>query len=598
MTRRLFVTAWLTMLPAAAAGQTVTGVAEVTAAQGTSTSDHQTNTNNAIWQLYSIGYEAPLIDPRLMKYNTAVTFRSSSLALGGDQQAQQGKQGGLGYALGASLFPTRPFPFFIQVSRDIVNESAGYPSTGTSRAGLVLPPDTPIPDFQTTTRTLTTGWQLNATSLPRVELNYRRGNSEVAGGPYDATRTDSDLQAGVFEDGQRTRQTLRFERTALSNAPAQAFNQRASDLNYELTSLVGRRSRFVVRTGSRTMFSLFDLQPSAVDVGKGNYTLPSQGDVHTSYVTTGLTWEPATRLSVDITGGFDRQDSGSTTLNALLANTSARLEIFRGFSINGSGTYGERGQVVNDATVTVTTTSALAGSTFRTGPHWFEMTLNGARGIGFNMTPEGERGEVRTWSGQATLSSSWRWVSLSTGYDRAESADAILLYGNYAIERTHWSAQHGSSRVSISAELENAIVSRGKGDTLTHTHQNTFTGTVSLNTRKGMLLAVNAGGFHTDTSPNIDRTLFYGGSFDMRLRRALHLSAWARRERVLASQTALDQQNLYLFGSVEYGLRLFRVALEYQHNEQALLEHGLDNPFHFRGHQARVRLTRTFGFRR
>ena len=210
MVRRLgIVSCTFALLPAPAAAQTLSGVAEVTAVRGTNVSDNQTSTNNAMWQLYSVNYEAPLIDPRLMKYNASLSFRSNSLDLGGDQTLTQtqthGTQGGLGYALGASLFPTRPFPFFIQASRDIVNESSGYPSSSSSRAGLVLPADTPLPDFQTTTRALNAGWQLNAPSLPRVELNYRSGSSNVVGGPFDATRTDSDLHAAGPRNPWRSR---------------------------------------------------------------------------------------------------------------------------------------------------------------------------------------------------------------------------------------------------------------------------------------------------------------------------------------------------------------------------------------------------------
>jgi len=588
------------ILPAAAAAQTVNGVAEWTAVRGTDVSDSRTSTNNAVWQLYSLGYEAPFIDPRLLKYNTSISFRSNSLDLGGDQRQTQthGAQGGLGYALGASLFPTRPFPFFIQASRDIINETSGYPSSSSSRAGLVLPADTPVPDFQTTTRSLNAGWQLNAQSLPRVELNYRSGSSNVVGGPFDATRTDTDLHAGVFQDGKRTRQAFRFEKTEFSNAPIAAFDQQVNDLSYDFTALAGRRSRVEVRAGRRRTFSLFDLPSATVDTGQGGYTLPSQGDVSSSYVTTGLTWEPATRLSFDLTGGFDRQNSDLASLSSRLASASARLEVFRGFSLNATGTYGDRGQVYNGSIVTVTTRSGVAGSTLRAGKRWLELALAGSRGLGVNTTPDGQQGEVQMWSGEATLSSSWRWLSLSTGYDRTRNTDDLLIFGNYDVERVHASAQHGIRAFSLSATAEDVRTTRGLGASLVQTRQQTYSGTAALTTRRGTVLSLNAGSFWSNTAPNLDRTLFYGGSYDIRLYRSLHLSAWARRERVLATQRLLDQQNLYAFASIEYALRLLSVGLEYRYNEQLLNEQGLLNPFQFRGHQLRLRLTRSFGIRR
>jgi hypothetical protein len=595
---RLGMAACLLAITSPAAAQTVNGIAEVTAVRGTNVSDGQTSTNNAMWQLYSIGYEAPLIDPRLLKYNTSVSFRSNSLDLGNTQTSQHGTQGGLGYALGASLFPTRPFPFFIQATRDIVNESSGYPSSSSSRAGLVLPADTPVPDFQTTTRALNAGWQLNTPSLPRVELNYRSGSSNVVGGPFDATRNDTDLHAAVFQDTAHTRQALRFERTEFSNAPVAAFNQRVSDLSYDFTALAGKRSRFEVRTGRRRTYSLFDLPSTVVDTGQGGYTLPSQGDVRSSYVTTGLTWEPAARLSFDVTGGFDRQDSETAALSSRLASASARLDVFRGFSINATGTYGDRGQTFNGSIVTVTTRSGLAGSTLRVGKHWLEFTLVGSRGIGMNETPEGQQGRVQTWSGQGTVSSSWRWIGLSTGYDRAINTDELLAFGNYTIERSRASAQHASGPFSISATAEDVRTTRGLGESLLRTRQQTYSGTASLSTGRGTVLSLNAGSFRTDTAPNLDRTMFYGGSYDMRITKALHLSAWGRRERVLATQRSLDQQNFYVLTSLEYALRLLSVGVEYRHNQQFLTEQGLLNPFQFRGHQFRIRLTRSFGVRR
>jgi len=592
--------ALVALLPVAAAAQTLGGVAEWTAVRGTNVSDGQASTNDTVWQLYSLSYDAPLIDPRLMKYNTSISFRSNSLDLSGDQAQTRthATQGGLGYSLGASLFPTRPFPFFIQASRDVLNESSGYPSSSSSRAGIVLPADTPVPDFQTTTRSLNTGWQLNAPSLPRVELNYRTASSNVVGGPLAATRTDTDLHAGVFQDGKRTRQAFRMERTSFSNAPLESFNQRVSDLGYEFTALAGRRSRFEVRAGRRRTFSLFDLPSASVDTGQGGYTLPSQGDVSSNYVTTGLTWEPATRLSFDVTGGLDRQASDAAALSSRLASAAARLEVFRGFSVNASGTFGDRGQVYNGTVVTVTTRSGAAGSTLRAGTRRLELSLAGSRGVGVNTTPDGQQGQVQTWAGGATLSSSWRWISLSAGYDRTRSTDDLLLFGNYNVERRRASAEHGIRAFSLSATAEDVRTTRGLGSSLVQTRQQTFSGTAALTTRRGTSLSLNAGSFWTNTAPNLDRTLFYGGSYDMRLYRSLHLAVWARRERVLATQRLLDQQNLYAFASIEYALRLLSLGLEYRHNEQLLNEQGLPNPFRFRGHQLRLKVTRSFGVRR
>ena len=294
----------------------------------------------------------------------------------------------------------------------------------------------------------------------------------------------------------------------------------------------------------------------------------------------------------------DGKKADLASLSSRLASASARLEVFRGFSLNATGTYGDRGQVYNGSIVTVTTRSGVAGSTLRAGKRWLELALAGSRGLGVNTTPDGQQGEVQMWSGEATLSSSWRWLSLSTGYDRTRNTDDLLIFGNYDVERVHASAQHGIRAFSLSATAEDVRTTRGLGASLVQTRQQTYSGTAALTTRRGTVLSLNAGSFWSNTAPNLDRTLFYGGSYDIRLYRSLHLSAWARRERVLATQRLLDQQNLYAFASIEYALRLLSVGLEYRYNEQLLNEQGLLNPFQFRGHQLRLRLTRSFGIRR
>jgi hypothetical protein len=58
-------------------------------------------------QSYMVGYESVLLDRRLGTYLGELTFLKSSLR----NNSLDGSSKNLGYNLGASLFPNRPFPF-------------------------------------------------------------------------------------------------------------------------------------------------------------------------------------------------------------------------------------------------------------------------------------------------------------------------------------------------------------------------------------------------------------------------------------------------------------------------------------------------------
>jgi hypothetical protein len=590
--------ALIVLLPAAAAAQVLSGAAEWTVAKGTNTSDGATATNDSVWQLYTLGFTAPFLDPRLMKYNTEVSWRANALALdGGGDGAVDGHQRDVGFKLGASLFPARPFPLFVQFSRDVVGESGGYPTSAGLRGGIVVPADTPLQAFTTVTSALTAGGQLNLPSHVRVELGYRGGDTTTAGGPYEAAQRDTDLHAAVYKDSARARQSLRFQQTAFTSTTSQSFDQTVSDLDYEFTALVGDRSRVQVHTGRRQSFSLFDLPAAVVDQGQAQYALANRGDVRTRYLTTGMTWEPAQRLSFDVTGGFDQQDGDAATLTSRLAGASARLDLIGGLSVNATGAYGDRGQIFNEDTVTVVTRNGAAGFAYHAGPRWLAATLAGTRGIGVNTTPDNRSGQVNLWSGQGTLTSSWRWMSVSGGYERLRSEDSILDFGNSDAERMRGSLQQSIGAWSFTGSDEHMALDRGVGGTFTHTVQRTLTGTASLRVTRDSLLSANAGEFDTQTGPDRDRTFFYGGAYDGQLRRGVRLSLWLRREQLQATQTGTDQDNLYWFGSIEYRLRQFLFAFELRNSDQRLRLPGNAAPFQFTGRQLRLRITRKFGMR-
>lgn len=597
MTIRPRLIAFLVLLPRLAGAQTPTinGTAEWTVVRGTNTSEEQASDNNSFWQRYTLGYLFPILDPRLAKVDAEVTLRTTSLTFGRQDAPQEGHQHDLGYRLGAALFAKTRFPFFVQASRDALNESGDYPSSNGIRGGIVVPVGMPLPDFRTRNKELAMGWQLNLPSAPRLEVGYRTGQSAMTGGPFRAEQHDTDLHAGAFWQHTRAQQALRYQRTSFENFFSQVFNQRLDDLTYELGASLGARSHLMVRSGRRGSFSLFDVPAQIVDPGTGSYRLPTRGEVNALYAIAVLNYEPTRRLAFDVSGSADRQDAALAATSAKLSSAAVRYELFRGLSVAGTGIYGTRGQFVGNAPLTVVTRSAQASTTYRAGVRWLDGSVSFMRGIGTNTTFDGTPGRLESWSAQSNLSSSLPWFSIGGGYDRAESRDDILDFGNFDSERTHASLTRQSAAISLTGTWENALIRRGRGVTAGGTRQQVFTATAMYRLRGEARIGANAGGFNNRSEFGRDRTVFYGGAFEAAPRRAMHLSVWLRQEDTTATQTNLVERALNGFAQLEYRLRAFNVSIEYRHYNQRLQYQQLVDPFAFRGHQLMLRISRRFG---
>jgi hypothetical protein len=582
---------------AVARAQTLNGVAEWTVVSGRNVaSDAPSTDNGSFWQRYTVGYSTPIVDPRLMKCTAEASFRTSSLSSGTEGEMQEGHQRDVSYRLGASLFPSRAFPFFIEMSRDAIGETGVYPASSGIRGSVAVPSGVPLPDFRTQNKSLNLGWQLNLPALPRVELAYRSAESQVSGGPFDALQSDGNVHVGVHEDTKRTRQTLRFDRTAFENGVSQVFNQRMTELDYDFSTTLGTRSRARARAGQRATFSQFDLPSLVVDPGTAGYSLPSRGDVATRYVIGGITYEPSGDFSVDISANADRQDSDIVGTSARLATTTARYDPVRGLSLIGVGTYGQRGQSIDNIPITVMTRVAQAGASYRAGARWIEGRIGATRGIGSSQTPEGESGGLDSQSSQAGLSVSTSWINLNAGYDQAANHDDILVFGNYQSTRVFGSAQRDIGRASLNVALDNATIERGRGEALARNHQQTFSASASYRQRDHMWTA-NAGGFKNHSEVGQDDTVFAGAAYQGQLSPALRASAWVRLEHTSATETSLDQRNLVAYSNLEYRYRQFKFAIEYRRNSQDLRYQRLVNPYVFRGEQWLLHISRMFGVR-
>ena len=575
-----------------AAAQQVNGLAAWTLGNGTNTYDTQTYRNTGLSQHYVLGVDSPFLDRRLMKLNTEGSFRTNALTSGPQREPQRGDQRAVGYRLGASVFPLRPFPLTVQASRDVIDESADYPSSAAIRGGVAIPAGTVAPAFQTTARTLAANWQLNAGTLPRVELGYTTDSLSTAGSTYGAAQQHEDLHANVVKQSARFSNTFRYDRNAIDNQQSSAYNQRNLDMDYEFGALLSARSRMNVHTGRRRMFSLFDLPATVVDPAAGAYAVPSRGDSEVRYVISSISFEPVTRFSIDATASIDRQQAAPASTGARLVYLSTRLDAGKGLSLNATGTYGDREEVVMERAVTVVTQSGLAGAAFRTGPHWLEGSVAYSAGKGLNRTPDGMTGTTATQYGQATLSSTIGWFVISAGEDRSNTRDDILDYGNTDIVRDRASIDVHPWRLTIGGSWEDSTIDRGRNATFARLRQQAGTGAASLRLSRGWAITANAGAFTNVGLSGTDITQFWGGHVDGDPLRGLHVSGWIRKELATATQTGLDQQTLSWLGLADYQLRDFTVGLEYRNNFQDLRAAPLVDRYRFKGHQVQLRIAR------
>lgn len=599
----LLVTCALSWSLPASAQTTVDGTAEWTFNSSATQNNDQRNDNSAFLQNYALGLSSTLFDPRILKYNTEGIFRTSRLTSGGTLQPEgQGRQGDVGYKLGASLLPASSLPFFVQASRTISNSQGDLGPTNPVRAGMIAPTGAPPVDFESLNKTLNLGWQLNLGALPRVELGYREGSSLVTGGGYQAQQSDRDLSARVTKDTARTRQALRYQQTDFETQLAQTFSQRLNNLDYDLGADLTSSLHIIGHTGRRSTYSRSQFAPTLADAGGGVYQPPpTLGLANADYALAGVNFEPTPRFGLRFDGSLDRQASSEATTTARLATMSTHVEVFKGLRLTGSGVSGVRGQLVSNTPTDVTTRSAVGGASYQLTLGWFSTTVGATRGTGRNSTRDGRLGRLESWSREASVSTSFPWIALGAGYEKAENRDDILDFGNYNSERLRASAQTGSRRLSLTANADQARIERGVADTYALNYQRTVSGTASLRIRHDGFISATGGAFQNDytlvTGSGRDQTLFWGVTARAAVR-ALIMTAAVRSENAVASQTGFDQQAINGTARLEYRIRLLNVALEYREGNSRLLYAAMPSPDAMRGRQLRVSIIRQFGFRR
>jgi hypothetical protein len=593
----------LAIVPAVAAAQSsVSGAAEWTVAQSDNTTDTQANHTGAFWQNYAIGYHSSLFDPRLIKYDTEVSFRTNRLsARSTDRADEHGRQGDLGFRLGAFVLPAGAFPFFVQASRVFAGASGELALANPGRGGLALPAGAAASGFDTEQRDLSLGGRLNAPGLPQAEVTYRRGHAIVTGGAEHAEQRNDDLSAGVTRETPRTRQALRYQRTGYDYALAQAFTQQVNNLDYDFSARLWERVQVTARVGQRGTFAQSALLTVPLTEGDEPYAPPpTDGQSDSRYVTGGVSYEPNTRVAVRLHGTFDEQSSQLASTSAGLATGSFHAGLIPGLAVDAAATAGQRGQVIEDAPTQVDTASGVVGVTYSGGPRWLSATVTANTGQGVNETPEGERGDTRSWAREASVSSTIGWFGTGAGYERVMNRDAILDYGNYDSERVRASLTLQTARLSLSGTADRTDITRGDGLTLTRNRQDTFSATLSGRLWREIMVTGTAGGFTSAylsaVGRGIDKAIFWGVGAQYAAGRVFRASAWIRSEDSLATSTHFDQQTLSGLARLEYRLRTINFAVEYRHNDSRLQYGEAPVPSLFRGHQFRISLSRQFGF--
>ncbi len=578
--------------PVQAAAQAVYGTADWTYGRSTIDAGDERTLNRTFTQSYTIGYRSILWDPRFMNYTAELTFQKIGLLFSG----QEGHSGSTGYKLGASLFPSRPFPLAISASRSFGGESGNFPTTTPVRGGLTLPPGTVAPQFRTRQSTFGVNWQLVAKAFPRVELGYNKAASIVSLGDLQAEQRDSNLSALMAAGSARTRSTLRFQRTAFANLAAQEFNQRITDLSYELLATLGRRTKSTVRAGHRRTYSLFDTPPQFTDIGRGTYPLPAAGTIGQYYATGSVGYQPCEALFTDLTISYDRSTWDRGSADSLLLLSATRYEPLRGLTLTGRMTYGLRGQDLDASRLTVLTRNILAGASYNLVLRPIQASVGGERGTGWHTGSAGQPGRTDSWAQRAGVASSaLKWVDLSAGYERGRATDDLIAFGNYFLERKRVSMQSRAiGRLRLEGTWERSTVERGIRETFSRSHFLIRNAGVHVDLGRGRRLAVTAGEYRTRADFGSDLNQFYGVSYESYLFDGLRLSFSGRREKV--ALRGQKQSGYYTTTQVEYRLRLFTFVLEHRYINLDLAVSTRANPFLFMSNQVLIRISRRFGF--
>lgn len=588
------------LLPLNAFAQSsLSGSAEVTLVRTASTTDDQPSGTGSLWQNYTVGLHSALFDPRIVKYDGEVTFRTNSLsAASRDLFNQHGRQRDVGFRANVAGLSDGAFPVYAQVSRTFAGSTGELALTQPMLAGFgsMLPA---ADGFETEQRHMAFGGLMNLPGMPRAEVSYRRGDDLVTGGGDRSRQRQDDLAGSVIRETSRSRQSLRYQRSGYDYTLAQTFSQQSASLDYDLSHEVREHVQITARAGQRGNVARSSLIAPIDPADRPYAPPPVDGTSRIAYATTGVNVDPSRRFSLRADATWDRQQTVADVVQAGLGTATVHAEVARGLTVDASAIGGRREQIIDTRLVRVVTANGVGGVTYSGGPRWLSVTMRANGGRGVNMTPQGQRGHTRAWAREGNVSSSLGWLGLSAGYERLRNTDAILDYGNFDSERYRGTISLQASRVQITNSADQVRITRGVGATFVANRQQTFSFHLAMRVWRQMQIAATAGGFSTAfagaAGAGLDRSTFVGGTVQATFRRSLTLTAWVRDEETRASTTLFEQRGLNGVGRVEYRLRTVNFALEYRHNNNLLRYSQAPAPSWYRGHQLRFSVIRQFG---
>lgn len=580
----------LLLAPSLAVAQAVNGSADWGYDRSTFRTGDEVRENDLLTQAYTLGYQSVVWDPRFLTYSGELTFQKNAISF----DTQRGASRQTGFKASSTLFPARPFPLSVHASRAAGGETGNYPISNPLRGSLTLP-DGDVGVLQTGDSTFGLNWQLNTPRVARVELTYEKGSAAMNVGSLEALQRQRGMHVLVARETPRLRSMLRYDRNGFDNDLSQAFTRRYRELSYELVATASPRTAATVRAGRRSTFSLFDIPPQFTDIGDVAYRPPATGEVRLDYGVATLTraWS---RVSVDMSGSYDRERSDAGTADTLLGAATTRYNVFRGLVLTGTATYGQRGQAVSADQTRVITRSVGAGAEYAVAFRFLQASAGYDEGRGRSRGEVGD-GRTRAWRSRAHASSGvLRIVDLSAGYEQGESRDDLLDFGNQWHERTRAAARSGVGRLRLEASWEEAIVEQGRSLTASRNRyvQNSATAAITLSRER--LVSVAVGRFFNRALAGDDRTEFVDVSLSGTVVGALRLTVTVRREQISSEASHLDQFGYYTASTLEYRVRLFTFGFEHRYTDLALSTAAQIDPLAFTGNQIVFRVGRRFGF--
>lgn len=580
------------LLPAAGAAQGISGSADWTYARNTTSGGGTTNASGTFTQTYTAGYRSVLWDPRFMQYEGELTLRRMSLSL----NDQDGRLSDTAYRFGATLFNAGPFPLAVSALRSFGLESGNLPSGNALRGGLVLPGTGEMPELNARTTSSSVLWRVDTPRLPRVEVAYRRSNSEVSAADQTVAQHDRLLSLVASRKTGPLSNDVRFQKTSFENEFSTDFTQRLTELAYDGNAAIGRTLRTTSRLGYRRIFSLFDAPVRITDLGQESFGSPGRGDSIIRYAIQSLSWQATRRLGTDFTLSYDTSSSSAdVSTSALLVSGMVRYQVVNGLLVDVTGTNGTRSQVLRGTATETLTRSATAGVSYTSGIPHLQFGASVRAGRGRATSVEGQEGNTRLWNGQGSMSTDvLRWIDLGALYEKGRTTDDLLVFGNYAIERRRLTARTRiGTRGSVEADWEHTTQERGREPDLFWTDLITRSigGTYMLS--RAHRLAFSAGSFRTEYEAEADSARFASINYDGQLTPLLRAAASFRQE--IGSRRSLDQTGYIINGQLEYRVRLFMFGFEQRLTN---IDYRIPNrdPFLYHGNSFLIRVNRRFGW--